>query len=167
MILRTERPSDIEAIYQLTKAAFAPMAYSDGTEQDCINALRDDGDLTLSLVAEIDDKIVGHVAFSPVTLNGTPDGWFGLGPISVATTHQKSGIGSALINHGLDWLKSQNAKGCVLIGDPNYYARFGFVSNGDLTYHDLPTEYVQWLGFDGHIASGKLIFSRGLEPKPA
>lgn len=167
MIIRAETPSDIDAIYALTQAAFAPMSYSDGTEQDCINALRDDGDLSQSLVAEIDAAIVGHVAFSPVTINGSSDGWYGLGPISVVQHLQKTGIGSTLIHHGLLWLKTQKAKGCVLIGDPNYYFRFGFVSDGNLTYHDIPTEYVQWLGFDGNVASGKLLFACGLEPKPA
>ena len=164
MIIRDEQPADIAAIHALTEIAFAPMAYSDGTEADCITKLRKDGDLTYSLVAVDEGEIVGHVAFSPVTLDGKSDGWFGLGPISVTPTRQKSGIGSALIHEGLNRLRAINAKGCTLIGDPNYYSRFGFVSDGTLTYHDLPTEYVQWLGFDGHTARGKLIYSPGLEP---
>jgi putative acetyltransferase len=140
------------------------MPFSDGSEPDCINQLRNDGDLTLSLVAQVNKEIVGHVAFSPVTLNNVSDSWFGLGPISVHPEHQRSRIGSALINDGLRQLKDRNAKGCVLIGDPNYYSRFGFVSDGELTYHDLPTQYVQWLGFNGNVASGKLLYRHGLEP---
>jgi putative acetyltransferase len=164
MLIRPETTDDIAAIYALTKAAFASMPFSDGSEPDCINQLRKDGDLTLSLVAEVNDVIIGHVAFSPVTLNEIADNWFGLGPISVHPDHQRSGIGSALINEGLSQLKDRSAKGCVLIGDPNYYSRFGFVSDGKLTYHDLPPQYVQWLGFNGIAASGKLLYRPGLGP---
>jgi putative acetyltransferase len=164
MILRPERANDIDAIHALTTAAFKPMSYSDGTEADCIDKLRADGDLHLSLVATQDDEIIGHIAFSPVTLDGISDNWFGLGPISVAIPHQKTGIGSALIRAGFDWLHTQNAKGCVLIGDPNYYSRFGFISTGTLSYQNLPPELVQWIGWSGNTASGVVRFSRGLEP---
>lgn len=159
MIIRPEHAGDIDAIHALTAAAFAPIEYSDGSEPDIIRKLRADGDLSRSLVATDGDAILGHVAFSPVSLNGVSDGWYGLGPISVDPNHQKTGIGSALIHAGLDWLNSQNAKGCVLLGDPNYYARFGFISDGTLIYHDLPRELLQWIGFNGHTASGDLRYT--------
>lgn len=163
MDIRPEIHADIDAIYQLTQTAFAPMPYSDGDEGACINKLRADGDLTISLVAVEAEAIVGHVAFSPVTIAGVSDNWFGLGPVSVASEKQKTGIGSALIKKGLAQIKSLGAKGCVLIGDPNYYCRFGFVGDGRLTYRDLPSEVVQWLSFTDEKPSGVLKYSPGLE----
>lgn len=163
MDIRPEIHTDIDAIYQLTQTAFAPMPYSDGDEGACINKLRADGDLTVSLVVVEAEAIVGHVAFSPVTIAGVSDNWFGLGPVSVAPKKQKTGIGSALIKKGLAQIKSLGAKGCVLIGDPNYYCRFGFVGDGRLTYRDLPSEVVQWLSFTDEKPSGVLKYSPGLE----
>lgn len=163
MQLRPEISADHDAIHALTKAAFAPMPYSDGSEPTIIRHLRANGDLSLSLVAEDAGKIIGHVAFSPVTINGIPDNWFGLGPLSVTPAKQRTGIGSALIHAGLNWLRAQNASGCVLLGDPNYYSRFGFVSDGNLTYHDLPKHFVQWVGFNGNLASGDLRYSAAFE----
>ncbi|MBB3646222.1 putative N-acetyltransferase YhbS [Rhizobium sp. BK619] len=83
MLIRCETPADIDAIHDLTSIAIAPMPYSDGTESEIIRKLRASGDLTISLVAEDDGEIRGHVSFSPVTINGVRGGWFGLGPISV------------------------------------------------------------------------------------
>lgn len=157
--IRPETASDHDPIHALTKAAFAPMDYSDGSEPDIIRKLRANGDLCCSLVATMGTRLIGHIAFSPVTLNGVSDGWYGLGPISVDPEHQKTGVGSALIHAGFDWLKTQHARGCVLIGDPNYYSRFGFISDGTLTYGDVPSEFVQWIGFDGHTASGNLRYA--------
>ena len=164
MQIRPETTADHEAIHALTAAAFAPMPYSDGSEPDIIRKLRADGDLSLSLVATDGTNIIGHIAFSPVTLNDISDNWYGLGPISVATSQQKSGVGRALIHAGFEWLHTQNARGCVLIGDPNYYSRFGFISDGNLTYQDLPTEYIQWIGWNGNTAAGTLRYSPGFAP---
>jgi putative acetyltransferase len=163
MKIRAETASDADAIYRLTQRAFEPMPYSDGNEGDCINKLRADGDLTISLVAEMEGDIVGHIAFSPVTIEGISDNWYGLGPVSAAPERQKSGIGSALIKRGLEMIKDLGAKGCVLIGDPNYYCRFDFVGDGRLTYRGLPSEVVQWLSFSGEKPSGVLKYSPGLE----
>lgn len=163
MIIRPERPGDIDTIHALTEAAFKPMPFSDGTEPDCIRKLRQDGDLTVSLIAEQNDKVVGHVAFSPVQIDGKSAGWFGLGPVSVWPHLQKQGIGGALIKHGLARIQQLGAPGCVLIGDPNYYVRFGFIGDGSLTYRDLAPEYVQWKAFAIEKPSGELTFSAGLE----
>ncbi len=163
MDIRAETPGDIETIYALTKAAFEPMPYSDGTEQDCVNKLRADGDLELSLVAIDQGRLVGHVAFSPVSITGAPQRWLGLGPVSVWPELQKTGIGSSLIKTGLEMLKSDGVAGCVLIGDPNYYRRFGFLGDGSLSYRDLADDVVQWLSFDGTRPKGVLTFSPGLE----
>jgi len=159
IIIRTETASDYAAIRRVTQAAFAPKAFSDGTEYLIPDRLRARGALDVSLVAEKGGELVGHAAFSKVTLDGQFDGWFGLGPIAVAIDHQRSGIGSALITTGFERIKAVQAKGCALIGDPKYYHRFGFVSDGALTYRDVPAEVVQWLGFDGSKAVGALEFS--------
>ena len=105
MIIRTERPLDADAIGSLTSAAFKGMVHSSGTEAAIVDALRREGALALSLVAEKDGLLVGHVAFSPVTIDGKAGGWFGLGPVSVLPAQQRSGTGSALIREGLERLK--------------------------------------------------------------
>lgn len=139
------------------------MPFSQGDEADCIDKLRSDGDLTLSLVAMVDGELVGHIAFSPVFLNDEFARWYGLGPVSVAPARQRHGIGTALVNEGLSKLKGRNALGCVLIGDPNYYSRFGFVGDGQLTYRDLAPQLIQWLAFHDQKPAGTLRFSPGLE----
>jgi putative acetyltransferase len=164
IVIRPERPGDEQVIHDLTVAAFAPMSYSDGTEAPIIAKLREDDDLTLSLVAVDDTGIIGHVAFSPVAFGvEAGGGWFGLGPISVRPDCQRQGIGSALVNEGLAMLRARGARGCVLIGDPRYYGRFGFRSHGRLRYQDVPAEYVQFLSFDGTTPSGDVIFAPAFE----
>ena len=133
MRIRDERPEDVPAIYQITKSAFEPMPYSQGDEQDLINALRENGALAVSLVAQRDAEIVGHIAFSRVTIDQRPSNWFDLGPVSVKPGLQSLGIGSALIREGIERIKAMNADGCVLLGYPAYYGRFGFAHDPPLT----------------------------------
>ncbi len=159
MDIRAELPGDAGAIRDLTARAFADQSHSSGTEAAIVERLRAGGDLTISLVAIVDDQIVGHIAFSPVTVDDQAGAWFGLGPISVAPDRQHSGIGSALVREGLSTLKTRDATGCVLIGNPDYYGRFGFISDGALTYGDVPERYVQWLSFDGTQPAGRLRYS--------
>jgi len=91
VIIRNENESDIEAIAEVTKTAFATCPYGEHTEQFIINALRAAGALPVSLVAQIDENVVGHVAFSPVTISdGSPD-WYGLGPVSVLPPTSEAG----------------------------------------------------------------------------
>ena len=156
MKIRREHAGDETAIFKLTTEAFEPMEYSDGSEPHIVNKLRADGDLALSLVAVNGKEIVGHVAFSSVTINGEDDRWFGLGPISVAVEHQRLGIGKKLIDEGLGLLKSNGANGCVLIGDPAYYSRMGFLSDGKITYRDVPNEFVQWLSLGEAVPRGEI-----------
>ena len=157
MIIRPETADDIEAIFKLTQAAFAPMPFSDGSEGPIINQLRQEGDLLLSLVAEIDREIVGQISFSPITLNDETDGLYGLGPVSAHPDRQKQGIGSALILEGIERLG--DAKAIFLIGNPNYYSRFGFIGDCGLTYGEVPTEYVQGLFLDGKPRVGELQYA--------
>lgn len=103
--------------------------------------------LTISLVAIESGILVGHVAFSSVMIDGTDHCWFGLGPVSVKPDHQGTGIGSALIRTGLEQLRSRGAAGCVVLGDPAYYCRFGFEQDDDLRYESVPPEYFMRINF--------------------
>jgi putative acetyltransferase len=126
LIIRSEKREDYAAIYDLTRRAFAPMPFAGGDEQDLINQLRDAGALVISLVAERDGKIVGHIAFSPAFAADRSEGWYTLGPVSVEPELKHKGIGKTLINAGLAMLRESDAAGCILVGNPAYYARFGF-----------------------------------------
>ena len=163
MRVRHELPADDQAIHDLTFKAFAPMSFSNGSEAPIVRALRVAGDLTLSLVAEDEGTLVGHVAFSPVTVDGRHDGWFGLGPISVHPDRQRRGIGRLLIERGLDMLREKGAKGCALIGNPAIYGRLGFESDGLLTYRGLPARDVQYIVLAGTKPRGELRFAPALE----
>lgn len=143
MQIRPERAQDIAAIHALTRAAFANAPHRDGTEQDVIDALRAAGALSVSLVAEEADGVIGHVALSPVMLSDGSDGWYGLGPISVAPAQQGRGVGSALMRAALAALQARGANGCVLLGDPAYYGRFGFRADARLRLAGVPAEYFQ------------------------
>jgi putative acetyltransferase len=163
VLIRDERPADHNDIHALTLAAFAPMSFSDGTEADIVRKLRADGDLTISLVAEENRKVVGHIAFSPVTIDGTHNRWFGLGPISVKPAMQRRGIGRKMVLAGLELLRERGAAGCALIGDPDIYGRFGFDSDGQLKYRKLDTRLVQRIAFGGVAPSGELRFAPAFE----
>jgi putative acetyltransferase len=157
--IRDEREEDAGAIRAVTLAAFAGMPYSEQTEAAIVEALRASGALAVSLVAVEDGEVVGHVAFSPVTIDGAAaPGWFGAGPLSVRPDRQKGGIGTALMRAGLARLTETGAKGCVLVGDPGYYRRFGFVASDRLVYPDLPAEYFQILALTSQTPSGTVAF---------
>ena len=158
MIIRHEIEADYETISDITKAAFENHPYSKNTEQFIINALRAANALTVSLVAEIDGKLVGHIAFSPVTFSDGSENWYGLGPISVLPDYQKQGIGTKLVNEGLSLLKDLGAEGCVLVGDPNYYKRFGFSSPDGLQHEGVPQENLLALSFCDKIPAGFVQF---------
>lgn len=158
MLIRNEIPSDIQAISEITIAAFNTLEISQHTEQFVINALRNAGVLIISLVAEIDGKIAGHIAFSPITISDGTKDWFGLGPVSVLPEYQKKGIGKALIIEGLDRLKKIGAKGCALVGHPDYYPRFGFRNIPALVHEGVPPEVFLILPFDDMIPQGKVEF---------
>lgn len=147
MIIRDEAPDDAGAIAALTTRAFATAAHSSGTEALIVQALRDADALTLSLVAERAGSIAGHAAFSPIEINHARSEWFGLGPISVDPERQKVGIGSALIEAGIARLRDRGAGGCVVLGDPAFYGRFGFACAPALTLAGVPPEYFQVLAF--------------------
>ncbi|MBN2129078.1 MAG: N-acetyltransferase [Sedimentisphaerales bacterium] len=154
MMIRSERDSDIEAIFEVTALAFQNHPISHQTEQFIVNALRAAGALTISLVAEIDGTVVGHIAFSLVTISDGSRNWYGLGPISVLPAFQRQGIGQALVREGLSQLQSLGAEGCVLVGPPEYYNRFGFQCVPDLTVENVPQQYCLALAFGPRQARG-------------
>jgi len=157
VLIRSERPTDIDAIEQVTLAAFMGKFSDNPTEHLIVNGLRNAGALSLSLVAELNKKIVGHVAFSLVTINGENLNWYGLGPISVLPELQKQGVGSKLIKEGLSAIRALGAKGCALEGSPVYYQRFGFRSYPGLIYEGSPApEYFMALPFYEDVPQGKV-----------
>jgi len=157
--LRPERDGDAAAIRAIVTAAFLGAEHSSGTEGAIVDALRASDMLTVSLVADEDGEIVGHVAFSPITIDGADLNWFGLGPVAVSPDHQRRGIGARLIEAGLAQLREAGAQGCVVLGDPGYYARFGFASAPTLTYPGVPAEYFQRLAFAGAAPTGTVAYS--------
>jgi len=158
MMIRQETQADIEAITEITKLAFENHPFSRNTEQFIIHALRTANAMTVSLVAEIDGIVVGHIAFSPVTFTDGSENWYGLGPVSVRPDYQKQGIGSSLVNEGLRLLKDADAEGCILVGEPDYYERFSFKSPDGLEHEGVPQENLLALPFGGQIPQGIVEF---------
>lgn len=158
ILIRPETPADVSAIAEVTVAAFRGLAFSSHTEQFILSALRAADALTISLVAEAEGRVAGHIAFSPVRLSdGTPD-WYGLGPVSVLPEMQRQGIGRALIEAGLSRLRARNARGCCLVGHPGYYTRFGFHNVQGLVCEGVPADVFFALAFDGQVPQGVVEF---------
>ncbi len=163
IVIRNETHDDVCAITEVTIAAFKTLEISHHTEQFIIEALRAARALTVSLVAEMDGRVIGHIAFSPVTISdGTPN-WYGLGPVSVLPAYQRQGIGKALIQEGLSRLKDMNAPGCCLVGHPDYYRKFGFTNISGLVHEGVPQEVFFALSFDGHTPQGTVAFHEGFK----
>lgn len=156
--IRKEVACDVTDIKALTTAAFLNAPHTSHTEQFIVDALRNSGNLTVSLVAEVNGQIVGHVAVSPVSISDGSQGWYGLGPISVAPEHQGLGIGSQLMKQTLATLRELGASGCVLVGEPKYYNRFGFKVEPSLILPDVPPEYFLAISFGAQIPSGIVSF---------
>ena len=159
ILIRSERPTDQDAIEKVTVQAFAGKPYSNRTEHLIVNALRDAAALSLSLVAEVHEEVAGHIGFSLVTINGKAVDWYGIGPVSVAPKYQLQGVGSKLVQEGLTRIREAGAKGCVLEGSPQYYGRFGFKAYAGLIYEGSPApEYFMALPFYEEVPQGKVNF---------
>ncbi len=163
IIIRSETDADVSAIAEVTVAAFKTLEISNHTEQFIIAALRAAKALTISLVAEVDGRVIGHIAFSPVTTSDGTRNWYGLGPVSVLPEFQRQGIGKALIQEGLSRLKEMNAQGCCLVGHPDYYRKFGFKNAPGLKLEGVPPEVFFALSFDGHTPQGAVSFHDGFK----
>ena len=154
----SETEADANAIAEVTVAAFKTLEISRHTEQFIITALRLAKALTISLVAEVDGRVIGHIAFSPVTISDGTRNWYGLGPVSVWPDYQRQGVGQALIREGLSRLKAIHAQGCCLVGHPDYYRKFGFKNLPGLVHEGVPPDVFFALSFDGRIPQGTVAF---------
>ena len=163
IVIRKETHDDAGAITEATVAAFKTLEISSHTEQFIIEALRAAKALAVSLVAELDGRVIGHIAFSPVTISDGTSNWYGLGPVSVLPEHQRKGIGKTLIQEGLSRLKDMKAQGCCLVGHPDYYRKFGFKNMSGLVYEGVPQEVFFALSFDGHTPQGTVAFHEGFK----
>jgi predicted N-acetyltransferase YhbS len=163
MQIRTERPDDANAISIVTEAAFKEAEHTSGTEARIVEALRAANVLTVSLVAVEDEVVVGHVAYSPVTVSDGASNWYGLGPVSVTPERKGQGIGQALVREGLRRLESAGAAGCVVLGDPDYYQRFGFAYDPTLVLDGIPAGYFQRLVLKGPAARGEVAYHPGFD----
>ena len=161
--IRNETDADVAAITEVTIAAFKTLEISNHTEQFIIKALRADKALTVSLVAELNGRVIGHIAFSPVSISDGTQNWYGLGPLSVLPEYQRKGIGRALIQEGLSRLKGLNAKGCCLVGHPEYYRKVGFKNIPRLVHEGVPPEVFLALCFDGNSPQGTVTFHEGFK----
>lgn len=163
IVIRSETDADVDAITKVTVAAFNTLAISNHTEQFIIAALRAAKALTLSFVAEVEGRVIGHIAFSPVTISDGTRNWYGLGPVSVLPAYQRQGVGKALIREGLARLKATNAQGCCLVGHPDYYQKFGFTNMPGLVLEGVPQEVFFALSFDGQRPQGTVTFHEGFK----
>jgi len=156
--IRSETSGDAKSIEAVTASAFSNASHTTHTEHYIVNALRKAGKLSVSLVAEADGIVIGHVAVSPVSISDGASGWFGLGPISVLPQHRRRGIGSQLLRGALGLLRGRGASGCVVLGDPAYYRRFGFQTDPNLVLPGVLPEYFQAISFDSSKPRGIVIY---------
>ena len=157
MVIRDEVDGDHATVRCVTRLAFDGHPHSNGGEASLVDALRNAGALTLSLVAEDEGRVVGHIAFSPVEIGkGDVGGWHGLGPLSIRPDVQGRGIGSELVREALRRLQDKGAKGCVLVGEPGYYGRFGFERCPRLTFSGVPADYFLCRWIDGPLPEGEV-----------
>jgi len=163
IVIRSETDADVNAISEVPVAAFNTLEISNHTEQFIIKALRAAKALTISLVAELDGRVIGHIAFSPVTISDGTSNWYALGPVSVLPEYQRQGIGKALIRESLSRLKDLNAQGCCLVGHPDYYKKFEFKNMPGLVLEGVPQEVFFALSFDGQTPRGTVTFHNGFK----
>jgi putative acetyltransferase len=156
--IRRETAADAPAIEAVTISAFLNAPHTSHTEQFIIRALRRAGVLAISLVADAQGTVIGHVAVSAVSISDGASGWFGLGPLSVVPAHQGRGVGSRLMQEALRNLREQGAAGCVLLGEPDYYSRFGFRADPNLILPDVPPEYFQAISLDSSRPHGTVSY---------
>ncbi|KAE8138940.1 acyl-CoA N-acyltransferase [Aspergillus pseudotamarii] len=163
--IRPETRNDESAINEVTLAAFMNAEHTDHNEQIIIRNLRNANQLSISLVAEDErtNNILGHVAVSPVKISDGSESWYGLGPISVLPQHQGNGIGSLLVEHIITDLQSRHAAGCVVLGNPNYYTRFGFRAEPSLQLPGVPQEYFMALTWCQPTPTGTVSFHKAFE----
>jgi putative acetyltransferase len=161
--IRSESVADVPAIEAVTIRAFLNAPHTSHTEQLIVSELRKAGLLAISLVADVEGTVIGHVAVSPVSVSDGASGWFGFGPISVLPEHQGCGVGSRLIQEALRILREHGAAGCVVLGEPEYYSRFGFQADPSLILPDVPPEYFQAISLDSSRPHGTVSYHQAFD----
>jgi len=156
--IRAERAGDEGGVAAVIQSAFREAAHSTGTEAQIVDRLRATGCLQSYVALDEAERLVGQVAFSPVRIDGQKCGWYGLGPVAVLPERQGKGIGAALIDAGLTRLRASGARGCVVLGDPAFYARFGFHPDPVLVYPKAPANSFQRLVMAGNAPSGVVTY---------
>lgn len=152
VIIRIERPGDEAAIHDVTRQAFDSSEFGHHGEAELVDTLRAKGAASVSLVAEVDGRVVGHILFSPAKIGW--DGWsssgLGLAPMSVLPEFQRRGIGSRLIEAGYEAVTGSSHEFVIVIGHSEYYSKFGFVpaSSDNVTceFEGIPDEVflIRW-----------------------
>lgn len=156
--IRNASLSDAAAIEAVVVAAFRDAPHTSHTEHIIVRELQKGDKLAVSLVAEDDSDVIGHVAISPVAISDGAADWYGLGPVAVLPERQNQSIGTLLIQRALEDLRALGAAGCVVLGEPGYYARFGFNAEPSLVLPGVPAEYFQAVSFDGSMPSGQVSY---------
>lgn len=164
-LIRPEGPADLIVIADVIQEAFLEDSRSSHTEHFIIDSLRKGDVLSISLVAEINGNVVGNLAFSPVEITNGAQGWYGLGPIAVKPNFQGQGIGQALVQNGLEALKRRGAQGCVVLGEPEFYGRFGFQNKTDLVLEGVPQENFLFLAFGEELPTGHVTYHQAFQAK--
>ena len=154
MPIRAEKECDREAVRAVNISAFETTS-----EADLVDALRQQVQPVISLVAEENGEVVGHILFSPVSLSGHPNfKVMGLAPMAVAPSHQKKGAGSALVQAGLEQCTQLGFVAVVVLGHPEYYPRFGFSPASQFgieSEYDVPDEVFMAMELRPEALSGK------------
>jgi putative acetyltransferase len=154
VLVRAEKECDREPVRTVNLSAF-----DTPSEADLVDALRQQVQTIVSLVAEEDGEVLGHIMFSPISLSGHPNlKVMGLAPMAVAPTHQNTGIGSALVQAGLDQCRQLDFVAVVVLGHPEYYPRFGFSPAslfGIDSEYDVPDEVFMAMELQEDALSGK------------
>jgi len=158
MFVRDEKTGDETVVREVIAEAFKPVPYSGQTEAAIYDALREAGAMIVSLVAEEDGEIVGHIAFSHVTIGDAGEGWLGVGPVAVRPDKQGRGVGRALVEAGLARARSLGVAGAVLVGEPAFYGRFGFAGRPGLTHEGVPDQFVMGISFGAETPRGMIRF---------
>lgn len=162
MLVRDEEQRDLPAIAEIIREAFRNAAHSSGKEAQIVDILRRSDALTVSLVATEEEAVIGHIAVSPVSV-ASEEGWYGLGPVAVRPEWQGNGIGSRLITEALGRVKERGAAACVVLGDPDFYGKFGFVHDPNVTYADVPPPYFQFLSFGSGSPRGRVAYNAAFD----
>jgi putative acetyltransferase len=165
IFIRLEKESDVPAIEEVTSTAFMNAEHTDHNEQFIVRGLREANHLSISLVAEdeVTHTIVGHAAVSPINISAGCEKWYGLGPVSVLPQYQRNGVGSLLVERALANLRSRNTAGCVVLGNPKYYTRFGFKAVPSLQLPGVPPEYFMALTWRKPTPTGTVSYHKAFE----